>query len=234
MPSPAVYGSPRTSATAATVLLSVCGATTLASLGVGVSLYAEAGALATGTESDGSALMDTALLYDNVGLLQLVAMAASAVAFVTWFHRVRVNAEVFDPNGHRFKRGWAIGGWITPVVNLWFPRQIAGDIWQAGARPDASGVRPQLPQTLLTLWWAAFWISNATARIGSQYLDSASAQFADGYQQAVAWLLASDLLSVVAAVLAVLVVRRLTAMQEERFAAAAAPAYGVHGGTVRG
>ncbi|MEU1285461.1 DUF4328 domain-containing protein [Kitasatospora sp. NPDC005856] len=198
------------------------------------SLYAEAGALATGAESDGSSLMDTALLYDNVGLLQVVALAASAIAFVAWFHRVRVNAEVFDPRGHRFKRGWAIGSWFTPVVALWFPRQIAGDIWQASARPDASGVRPQLPQTLLTLWWAAFWASNVTGRIGSRYLDSASAKYADGYQEAVGWLLASDLLSVAAAVLAVLVVRRLTAMQEERFAVSAAPAYGVHGGTVWG
>ncbi|MGW7443069.1 DUF4328 domain-containing protein [Kitasatospora sp. NPDC054795] len=234
MPSPAVYRSPRAGATAATVLLAVSAATTLAPLAVGLRLYGEAGDLATGAESDGSALMDTAQLYDNVGYLQVVALVASAVTFVIWFHRVRVNAEVFDPRGHRFRRGWAIGAWFTPVVALWFPRRIAGDIWQAGARPDASGVRPQLPQTLLNLWWATFWISNVTGRVGSQYLGSASAQYADGYQQAVGWLIASDLLLVVAAVLAVLVIRGLTAMQEERFTESAAPVFGLHGGTVRG
>lgn len=235
MSSPAVYSSPRATATVSTVLLAVSGAAALASLGTGFRVYLEAGKLASDVEAaDGSALMDAARLYDGIGLLQVVALVASAIAFVVWFHRVRVNAEVFDPHGHRFRRGWAIGGWFTPVVALWFPRQIAGDIWQAGARPDASGIRPQLPQTLLTLWWTTFWLSNAAYRFGSYSLGSRAAEFADGYQEAIGWLLLADLLSVVAAVLAVLVVQRLTAMQQQRFAESAAPAYGVHGGTVRG
>ncbi len=68
----------------------------------------------------------------NVGFL--VAM----VMFVVWFYRARVNAE-----GHgwpqRWSPGWAIAGWLVPVVNFWFPFQIMADIcarWPArtGAR----------------------------------------------------------------------------------------------------
>ncbi|MGW3233541.1 DUF4328 domain-containing protein [Kitasatospora sp. NPDC001095] len=235
MSSPALYRSPRPAATVSTVLLAVAGAATLASLGTGFRLYLEAGKLADDVEADGSALTDAAQLYEGVGFLQVVALAASAIGFLVWFYRVRVNAEVFDPHGHRFRRGWAIGGWFTPVVALWFPRQIAGDIWQATARPDASGIRMRLPQTLLTLWWATFWLSNAADRFGNHYLGTNAARYADGYQEAVGWLLIADLLSVVSAVFAVLVVQRLTAMQEERFTESAAPAYGgVHGGTVWG
>ncbi|MFF4921634.1 DUF4328 domain-containing protein [Kitasatospora sp. NPDC001261] len=233
MPSPALYRSPRPSSTAATVLLAVCGTATLASLAAGFRLYGEAGEFAADSDlADDSALTDAALLYDNVSLVQTLTLLASAVAFITWFHRVRVNAEVFDPSGHRFKRGWAIGGWFTPVVALWFPFRITVDTWTASARPDASGVRLPHPQPLVNLWWATFWLANATGRFGANYLNSA--KYPDDYQTALGWLLVSDVLEVVAAVFAVLVVQRLTAMQEERFAESTAHAYAVRGGTVRG
>ncbi|MEU3567657.1 DUF4328 domain-containing protein [Kitasatospora sp. NPDC036755] len=233
MPSPAVYRSPRTSAVAATVLLAVSGAEALASLGTAFRLYGQVGDIAEDTELvDQSSLMDTAHLYDSISVLQLVTLIATAAAFVTWFHRVRVNAEAFDPHGHRFRRGWAIGGWVTPVVALWFPRQIAGDIWQASTRPDASGVRLPAPQILINLWWAAFLLSNALDRLGSRFLNSA--RYPDSYQQAVGWLIAAAVTEVAGAVLAVLLVRRLTAMQEELFAEAAGRAFGAQGTAVRG
>ncbi|MFI2609781.1 DUF4328 domain-containing protein [Kitasatospora sp. NPDC018619] len=233
MTSPAVYRSSRAAATAATVLLAVSGAEALASLGTAVRLYGQVGDVADGVEvADGSALMDTANLYDSISMLQLVTLVATAAAFITWFYRVRVNAEVLDPNGHRFRRGWAVGGWFTPVVLLWFPRQIAGDTWQASTRPDASGVRPIAPQTLLNLWWATFLLFNALDRYGSNYLSSA--KYPDTYQQAVGWLVAAALTELACAVFAVLLVRRLTAMQEERVAESAAPAFGAYGGTVVG
>ncbi|MFE9498788.1 DUF4328 domain-containing protein [Streptomyces collinus] len=34
---------------------------------------------------------------------------------------------------HTNSRGWAICGWFCPVVNLWFPRRVALDTWDAGA-----------------------------------------------------------------------------------------------------
>ncbi|MET8542874.1 DUF4328 domain-containing protein [Kitasatospora sp. NPDC004799] len=233
MPTPAVYRSPRALAVAATTLLAVCGVEALVNLGTAFRLHLQVGDLAAGVElSGGSSPLDTANLYDNIRTLELVTTVATAVVFIVWFHRVRVNAEVFAPNGHRFRRGWAIGGWFTPVVALWFPRQIAGDTWCASARPDASGVRPTIPSHLVNLWWATFLLTNVLDRIGSQYLDSA--QYADSYQEALAWLIASDAVEVAAAVFAVLVVQRLTAMQEERFAESAAPVFGAYGGTVRG
>ncbi|MFE4976531.1 DUF4328 domain-containing protein [Kitasatospora sp. NPDC056651] len=216
MSSPAVYRSPRSSSVAATVLLAVCGALSLAAVGAGFLVYGEAGKLAGGDElADSSALMDAIGLHDAIGLLQLVAMVASAVTFIVWFHRARVNAEFFEPQGHRFGRGWAIGSWFTPVVMLWFPWQIAVDTWQASARPDENGVRLPHPQPLLNLWWGAFVLSNLTGRFGARY--ASSAEYVDDYQEAVGWLIASDLAEVAAAVLAIVMVRRLSAMQEKRF-----------------
>ncbi|MFF9639961.1 DUF4328 domain-containing protein [Kitasatospora aureofaciens] len=227
MPSPAVFRSPKAAATAATVLLSVSGATALFRLAVDVHLYGVVGDLLTGAAGvDGNTLTDADNLNDTAYSVYLLALVATAAAFITWFYRARVNAEVLYPHGHRFRRGWAVGGWFTPVVALWFPRQIAGDIWQAGVRPDETGVRPPLSQTLLNLWWGTFLVGNVLNRIGSQ--STHAARYPDDYQQGVVWLIASDVLAVAAAVFAVLVVRKVTSMQEERFAESAARAYGVH------
>ncbi|WP_051838608.1 DUF4328 domain-containing protein [Streptomyces sp. NRRL WC-3742] len=217
MSSPAVYQPPRTVATVTTVLLAV-------SAGVAM-LAAVAALLMYGSADDmGPHILNgaDALVVLSSGL-QMLALAGTAAAFITWFHRVRVNAEVFDPMGHRRSRGWAIGGWFVPFANLWFPREIAVDTWQASTRLDASGVRAPLPHTLLNAWWVTFCAGRIIGRIGSQFLDSA--EYSDSYRTAATWLLTADALDVVAAGLAIAVVQKLTAAQEERHAEAVARAF---------
>jgi Domain of unknown function (DUF4328) len=57
-----------------------------------------------------------------------------SIAFVVWFRRARINAEGHDYRQRR-ARGWAFWGWIIPIVNLWFPFQIMGDIRRADPEP---------------------------------------------------------------------------------------------------
>ncbi|MFJ9692603.1 DUF4328 domain-containing protein [Kitasatospora sp. NPDC101183] len=219
MSSPAVYRSPRTTATVATVLLAVTMAVSVLAVVADLLLFGSA------DEISPNSLTTADWMVALSGLLQVLALIATAAAFITWFHRVRVNAEVFDPMGHRRTRGWAIGAWFTPVVCLWFPREIAVDIWQAGARRDASGARVPQPLGVLNTWWITFWLANATGRIGGNIFDSAA--YADSYRTAALWLLASDVLDLVAAAFAIAVVQKLSATQEERFAElAAAHPYG--------
>jgi len=60
-----------------------------------------------------------------------ITIAGLSILFAVWFYRARINAE---RHGYRQRhaRGWAFWGWIVPIVNLWFPFQIMGDIWRAG------------------------------------------------------------------------------------------------------
>ncbi|MEU4120601.1 DUF4328 domain-containing protein [Kitasatospora sp. NPDC028055] len=228
MSSPAAYRSPRSLATAAIVLLVVCGAVTLLQLVVDVLRYRAAGDLPGAVEFGDDSAFGLSHWLDLIAyLLYSLTLVGAMVTFLSWFHRVRVNAEWLSPRGHRHSRGWAIGGWFTPVIFLWFPWRIACDIWQAGVRPDASGVRTPLPTTLINLWWVSFCLANMVDALGNQDIDAA--RYPDAYQQGAAWLIASDVLELVAAVLAVLVVSKVTAMQEERFAEhTAATSYGVH------
>ncbi|MER5300509.1 DUF4328 domain-containing protein [Streptomyces lasiicapitis] len=152
-------------------------------------------------------------LYAASGVFQVAALVGTAVLFLCWFRRVRVNAEVFAPDGHSMSRGWAVGAWFVPVANLWFPRRVAVDIWDASSEGRwLPGGDPQAGRrTLLNAWWTLWITSSVFGWIASQQYRKAEEP--EKIKNAVVSLMASDLLSIAAAVLAILFVRRLTAMQ---------------------
>ncbi|MBC6446444.1 DUF4328 domain-containing protein [Actinokineospora xionganensis] len=106
------------------------------------------------------------------------ALVVTAVVFVVWLRRARLNSETICEVAHRRSRGWVVGSWVCPVVNLWFPYQVVSDVWKA-SNPDT----PRRLETLqaermaplrfvsgsrhLGLWWgcwvAAFVIQQVAA-----------------------------------------------------------------------
>ena len=84
-----------------------------------------------------------------VGLFH-AAVVATAVLFLIWFRRARINAERGCWQSRA--RPWTIWGWIVPIANLWIPFQIMRDIWCAGlAREDRTET-----SRLVALWWASY------------------------------------------------------------------------------
>ncbi|MEV7026473.1 DUF4328 domain-containing protein [Kitasatospora sp. NPDC093558] len=170
-------------------------------------------------------------LAGGLNSLTFLLLALSAAAFITWFHRVRQNAGLFLPLGHRLGKGWTIGAWFTPFVQLWFPQQLMADSWDASAPVDPDGRRRPVGRALVTAWWTAWIVSMVLSRIGGT-MSLRPSNTADP-QASIVILIASGGIRIVAAVLAILVVRRLTAMQEERramvnpYAAAVEPAFGI-------
>ncbi|MFI9381626.1 DUF4328 domain-containing protein [Kutzneria sp. NPDC052558] len=126
----------------------------------------------------------------------LLALAAAAVVFVVWLWQVRSNAEIAaGPATQRLGRGWAIGAWICPIVNFWFPYQYVVDVWRASA-PN----REDSGEGLVLGWWLCFFASNVCARIAT-------------YGNGIGVVFVAAGLDVVSAVLAVLVIRRVTEWQ---------------------
>ncbi|MFJ2865686.1 DUF4328 domain-containing protein [Kitasatospora sp. NPDC087314] len=158
-------------------------------------------------------------LATGVNTFSIVVMLATAVVFILWFHRVRGNADLLVPNGHRLGRGWTIGSWFTPIVLLWFPWQLMVDCWQASAPLDADGRRRTLSQRVLVLWWSTWIGSLLVGRYADSVLKSAYAAVDGNLEElrsAVRVEAAGAALRLVAAVAAIVVVHRLTAMQQAR------------------
>jgi hypothetical protein len=147
----------------------------------------------------------------------LAAYAPCIVTFVVWLFRVRHNAEVMCKAQHRRARGWIVAGWIVPIVNLWFPKQIVDDIWLASDPMTDAGrhTLEGLPRHgLVTAWWLC-WITSLLLDRAAARTITAASSVDDGQTGAVLNSVTGALL-VAAATLAIAIIRRITAYQRQR------------------
>jgi hypothetical protein len=109
-------------------------------------------------------------------ILNLVSylFLGTGVAFVIWLWQARENTEVLvhsqspiyggdysrpGKGMHRHAQGWAVGAWVCPIVQFWYPLQIVQDVVKASEPLRAArsgGVR-----ALLFGWWGTwttFWV----------------------------------------------------------------------------
>src|SRR5262249_47302737 len=158
-----------------------------------------------------------------VGSLQLAVLIVTAVLFIRWFSRAYKNLRALGAYGLRYSAGWAIGAWFVPILNIWRPKQIANDIWRASdpSAPPEQGVswRTRAVPPLLTFWWI-LWI--ASIYVGNQELRTAfSEDTPENLQNGDYIDIASAVLDIGAAALAIAVVVALTRRQQARASALA-------------
>lgn len=162
------------------------------------------------------------------GLMQVAAYAVAGIPFILWFRRAYRNLYTFGIRKARFKAGWAVGGWFVPFLAFARPKSIANDIWRASD--------PSLPTTadepppggrvspLLNWWWGWFVATHVLYSAARWGEGGSSVRAAIGDARSYAY---ADAASVIAGVLAILVVRAVTQRQEQRHARVqAAPAEG--------
>ncbi len=164
------------------------------------------------TDSDLFAADDATMAAVWVNLLVFVA---SVAVFLTWLWRARVNSERLSGVHHRMGRGWTIGSWFCPVVNLWFPRRIVDDIWRAsrpGVPADQWEIHPLPLSPLVRAWWLVL-----IAGYVMQYLlrlQTNMTEVSVGYFQTIAvYSTINAGLAILAGVLLIRVVRQITEWQ---------------------
>ncbi|AEW92862.1 hypothetical protein SCATT_04910 [Streptantibioticus cattleyicolor NRRL 8057 = DSM 46488] len=196
-------------AAAVSVLLGVAAAVDVFAMWADAALYNHIGTLLTsGTDQ----VVHDAHVLDVAGKAQIGAVLITGVVFIVWFHRVRVNAEYFSQAVCTMGRGWAIGAWFVPVGNLWLPYRVAKEVWDASAQSTPDGSWRHVSKAPVTAWWTLTIASSIVARVGSSLTRSATT--VDGLRHSVALTGLGDLLNTVAAVLAIVFVRKLTRMQQ--------------------
>ncbi|MEV4679495.1 DUF4328 domain-containing protein [Streptomyces kurssanovii] len=169
------------------------------------------GLVTVGYSEEDAELADRLLVATSA--FQIAAYLATVVVFIVWFHRVRSNADAFAPGMVERGRGWAVGGWFIPVAGLWIPRGIAVEVWRA-SRTDPLAPDKHEPHTLVNIWWVGFVVATVFTRYADRVYDNATT--AQQVVNAVDQLVVGNALQIVAAVLAVLFVRRLTHMQHTK------------------
>jgi hypothetical protein len=152
-------------------------------------------------------------------ILQFTIYTVSAVLFLIWFYRAYANVRALGVPKLRYGVGWSIGAWFVPILNLWRPKQIANDVWR-GSDPDLPAPAPddwtERPVPGLLGWWWAAWLLNPVLyAVANIYYGEADLELQR--TGAVIYMM-SDVFSVLAAALLIVIVRRATERQEERAA----------------
>ena len=148
----------------------------------------------------------------------VVVSVAAAVVFVIWLWRARVNSEVFCQADHRRSHGWVLASWFCPGPNLWYPKQIVDDVWLASDPKTpvySDDLRRFRTPTLTSVWWVAW--------IGALAFDVVVRRFLMWMEATVGSLrgialagTASLVLTVVSAIAATMVIRKINHMQTTR------------------
>jgi Protein kinase domain/Domain of unknown function (DUF4328) len=166
----------------------------------------------------------------GVGVVQALWFLVSAALFLAWFRRAYTNLASLGARRLRYGRWWTIGAWVLPVFSLFRPKQLLNDIWRASdpdLPPDMGDRwrhRPVSP--LLAWWWLTFLSSILVRSITTEAVHAAASVMTlgllpsqlDRFQASADVQVLADLLTVLAGLLALRVVRRTTMRQEQRVA----------------
>jgi hypothetical protein len=169
--------------------------------GIGLMDAAEAGTL---TLSEAEAFDNS---YATTGLAQLGLLAATAVAVLAWLSRVVENIPPLTGRTPRRGPRAAIGWWFVPIASLIVPYQIVADSARRLRLERSDGT-----ERLLLPWWILWlvggWLGNVLLRLPTETIDQLRTAYAlQGL---------SDLISVAAAVLLVLVIRGMFSREQAR------------------
>jgi hypothetical protein len=141
------------------------------------------------------------------------------VLVIIWTWRTAKNVEALGRPNPRFSPGWGIAGWLIPLANVVIPVLMLQDFWRASDTTSPRGDpgwRRVRGSGLVGWFWVAFVISS----LGRGYFGQTSAHYTD--QQALRDLATHDYVTaagaialIAAAILGILVFRKITARQEE-------------------
>jgi hypothetical protein len=228
--SPKMFVSGKALALCTVVFLAVVALARLAYIGVSAaqlvlaSNYPETAAAALGPEDadvsempGGNFQVIVLLLYGTVAIFGLIALIATAVVFLIWENRVYKNLPALGAPRPDFSSGWVVGSWFVPFLNLVRPYQIVKYI-QDKSDPETvsvgGGYYAAGGNITLKAWWGFWLASNIVDRFFTRIYrnaekleDHVAAGWADIF---------SSSLFIIAACLAIAVVRDITSRQEER------------------
>jgi hypothetical protein len=144
-----------------------------------------------------------------IGFLQLGITIATTILFAMWIYRANFNARQLGAQGMRFSPAWSIGYYFIPVLLLWKPYQAMKEIWQASKNPASWTTVKR--GSILPWWWffflAAGLLGQATFRASLQAKEINELIRSTGIA------MASDLVSIPATIIALVLVKQIYAMQ---------------------
>ena len=148
-----------------------------------------------------------------LGFAQIGLMLLTATVFLVWMHRAYKNLETFGERDLTFTPRAAVWAWFIPFANLVRPFKAMTELWRRSDPADGEGLGSGAPG-FMKAWWGVWLASNISGQFVMR--SSASADTIPELLHVTATQAFSSVLSAVAGVLALIVVRDVAIRQSER------------------
>jgi hypothetical protein len=151
-----------------------------------------------------------AIIADKVSLSELFWPMATGIVFLRWTYLAYRNLRAFGTIGLKCTPGFAVGCFFIPIYNLVRPLFVFAEIWKVSDPEYLSGSpdwqKTKLPP-MIVCWWLSWICANIMDLVVAipQLSDNIIANSAE------------FLLLFISAILAIRIIRKITARQEEKF-----------------
>lgn len=210
-----VYRTPNVRGLWTIVLLSVTGVLALANgvywaVHIGILKDYEQGLTGLARVQDSE---HTAFALAGFTILMLIP---TGIVWLLWQHRAHANLRALGVAGLRFSPRWAVGWWFIPFANIVMPYLAVRELWKA-SDPNAGPIEWKAPggAAIIGWWWAGRLATQVLLQTGTFFGTGSS--LVQTTRRASAFLMAGDLVLVAWAILAILLVRGVTARQDSRY-----------------
>lgn len=150
--------------------------------------------------------------------LQGLAWAVTAVLFLLWIRRVYGNAVATGFVRIQLTPRWVVGTFFVPGVNVLWPFLVVREIWSAHGPEADSAVQPRRTPAWLAWWWGLFVLATVLDPGLWRLVEDTSTRFTLGLPSLL--LVTAQLVEVAAAVMGIVVVRRINQRQAEHWVSA--------------
>ena len=158
-------------------------------------------------------ILVVALLELGLSFVELAVFVATAVVFLMWLYRSYENLPNFGVprNQIQYSSGWAVGSFFIPFVSLVVPYRAMRELRTKSLPNYREFLSDPGPPAFFPLWWAAWLVSNfmnqLNFRLSWREQVSPEAAAAIG--------IVSGMLDILAAILALMVVKEIDKQQTE-------------------
>lgn len=164
-----------------------------------------------------SLLKDAQLVIESLEFCEAIVFLSCGVCFLIWACRLRRNLQYFGITDLHTKAWHCTWGFVIPFLAIVLPYRSLQEIGRASSVTDVNDHWQNHKGSPLISWWWGFWLfMNGTARI-SERIKTVDAQGNVDVRAFTSYFVASGVnesLTVIAAILAIFVVRKLTSKQE--------------------
>lgn len=144
-----------------------------------------------------------------IGLIQVGVSITTIILFAMWIYRANFNARSLGAQNMKFTPGWSVGYYFIPFLNLWRPYQAMKEIWKTSKNPLSW--QGEKRGAILPWWWSLFLIDGMFGK--ASFKASMNAKEIHELINSTGLMIASDIVSIPASIIAILLVGKIYEMQ---------------------